>query len=72
MTGCGPSPMDCDDGNPCTVDSCDPTTGGVIHTAVAIDDANACTADSCNPATGVTHVEGQGFYDGSNLIHAMP
>jgi hypothetical protein len=38
------------------VDACDPATGAVTHTPVAVDDGNACTVDACDPATGVvTH-----------------
>jgi hypothetical protein len=45
-----------DDGNACTIDACDPSTGVVTHTPVAINDNNVCTADACDPATGaVTH-----------------
>ena len=45
---------DCDDGDACTTDSCDPLTG-CQHTAVDCDDGNACTTDSCDPATGCQH-----------------
>lgn len=41
---------DCDDGNPCTVDACDPQTGACSHQSVSgsCDDGNACTTgDSC-------------------------
>ena len=45
------APADCDDGNPCTEDSCDPS-GGCQHRPLAdgtgCDDGNACTAtDVC-------------------------
>jgi hypothetical protein len=40
-----------DDGNACTVDSCDPRRG-VLHEPLPIDDFDACTRDSCDPATG--------------------
>ena len=44
----GPAP-NCDDGNPCTDDSCSPATGCVhVNNAASCDDANACTtADTC-------------------------
>ena len=42
---------DCDDGNACTTDSCDPLTG-CIHAAVDCNDNDACTADTCDPITG--------------------
>jgi hypothetical protein len=35
----------CDDGNPCTVDSCG--TRGCAHAAVSCDDHNPCTVDQC-------------------------
>jgi slime mold repeat-containing protein len=43
----------CDDGNPCTVDPCDPNTGACLpHRLVDCDDGNFCTTDLCNPSTG--------------------
>ena len=52
----GPAP-DIADGNPCTIDACDPATGEVSHELVAAGtscaDANACDgAETCD-ATGV-------------------
>jgi len=39
-------PLKCDDGNPCTKDSCDPVKGCVFAAmAGACDDLNACTTD---------------------------
>ena len=49
--GCVHTPNTCDDGNPCTVDSCDPLVG-CLHAPVDCNDGQACTEDSCNPATG--------------------
>ena len=49
------APPAVDDGNACTVDSCDPAKG-VVHTPVDTDDHDACTTDGCDPATGITHV----------------
>ena len=37
----------CNDFNPCTVDSCDSTTGTCRHDPLSCDDGNQCTADSC-------------------------
>ena len=45
------SPLNCDDGSLCTVDSCNTATG-CVFTAKNCDDSNACTADSCDPTTG--------------------
>ena len=37
---------DCDDGNPCTIDTC---VGGVcVNTPIDCDDGNPCTQDSCD------------------------
>jgi uncharacterized repeat protein (TIGR01451 family) len=46
---CG-TPVVCNDGNPCTVDACDPATGACTSTPVVCDDANPCTIDTCNAA----------------------
>lgn len=43
-----------EDGDLCTVDSCDPATG-VHHTPVSTDDGNECTVDACAPLFGVSH-----------------
>ncbi len=53
--GCS-SNAECDDGNPCTNDSCD-SVAGCKHennTASCADDGNACTKDVCN-AGACTH-----------------
>jgi len=51
---CLPVPLDCDDGDACTVDGClEPL--GCIHRPVACDDGNPCTTDGCNPHTGCSH-----------------
>ena len=42
----------CDDESACTTDSCDPTTGLCVYTAVVCDDANPCTANNCDPLLG--------------------
>jgi Dictyostelium (slime mold) repeat len=44
----------CDDGNACTIDSCDAATGKCLHVkdTWTCDDGNVCTTDSCIPATG--------------------
>jgi|GEM_PF-1521465 len=48
------TPLVCDDGNPCTTDTCDPATGCVF--TYACDDGNPCTADTCDPQAGCRHV----------------
>lgn len=53
---CDNPDLDCDDGNACTVDSCDPRFGCMSET-ISCDDSNECTADSCDSATGCLNVE---------------
>ena len=43
--------ISCDDGDPCTDDSCDVVIG-CINTPKDCDDSNPCTDDSCDPITG--------------------
>lgn len=42
----------CDDGDPCTIDTCDPITGDCVHTPKDCDDNNVYTIDSCDQETG--------------------
>jgi hypothetical protein len=62
-TGCCAAPSDCDDGNACSADLCEPTSGGTpacVHTPKAdccntVGDCNdglACTLDLCPVAGG--------------------
>jgi hypothetical protein len=46
---CIGQPLNCDDGNPCTTDSCGE---GCVHQPINCSDGLPCTADSCDPATG--------------------
>jgi hypothetical protein len=48
------SPLDCDDGNLCTVDRCDAVLG-CLNTAAGCDDNDACTTDSCDDLLGCQH-----------------
>lgn len=48
---CFSTPVDCDDGDACTADSCVPSSG-CVHDSIDCDDQNACTTDSCDSATG--------------------
>ena len=41
------SPVDCEDGNPCTTDRCDPVAGGCNH-APATDGLSCADGDACN------------------------
>jgi hypothetical protein len=49
----GGPPLDCDDNNLCSADSCSPAVR-CIHTdtAAACEDNNPCTDDGCDPASG--------------------
>lgn len=49
--GCGYQPVVCDDGNPCTTDSCDKDQG-CVYIPDTCDDGNACTNDVCDVETG--------------------
>ncbi len=50
----GGAPLDCDDGDKCTADSCNSITG-CAHSPISCDDNNPCTTDACHPAFGCTH-----------------
>ena len=47
---------DCDDANPCTVDTCRPN-GSCWHTPNDCDDGDSCTIDSCVSGEGCTHTD---------------
>jgi cysteine-rich repeat protein len=56
---------DCDDGNACTDDVCDPgnpnaNAGGCVYSTTSCNDNNACTDDSCHPAIGCVHTPNTG------------
>ena len=46
-------PLDCNDGDACTVDQCRPD--GCAHDVLDCDDHDPCTRDACDHATGCTH-----------------
>src|SRR5262249_17748407 len=55
----------CDDGNACTVDSCDAATAACVHPPIACsDDGDPCTVEGCDPKTGCTHVSADTDGDG--------
>jgi hypothetical protein len=55
--------VSCDDGNACSVDSCDQALG-CVHTPPTCDDGNLCTFDSCDAATrACTHTQFPNFCD---------
>jgi hypothetical protein len=49
--GCVYQPVDCDDGNACTNDWCDPQSG-CMHEDVDCEDGNECTDCRCEPDVG--------------------
>ncbi len=49
-----PGPQLSDD-NACTMDRCEPVSGVVAHTPLALDDGDECTLDSCAAPTGPAH-----------------
>ena len=57
-SSCVGTPVDCNDFDLCTTDSCDPATGLCVHASIPCDDQNACTDDSCAPATGCVFLAG--------------
>lgn len=44
--------VSCDDGDPCTLDGCDPATGACLTLPLGCDDGNPCTRDSCDGRLG--------------------
>lgn len=38
---------DCNDGDACTIDTCDQVTCQCVHTPIVCDDGNPCTTDTC-------------------------
>jgi hypothetical protein len=52
---CVHTPVDCNDNNACTIDSCDPQTGQCIYASILCDDGNPCTTNGCDAATGCVY-----------------
>jgi len=46
------TPLACDDGNACTVDACDVSSGACSHVPTVCNDGNECTLDSCDTVSG--------------------
>jgi hypothetical protein len=46
--------LNCNDGDACTVDTCNPQSG-CQHATLDCNDGNACTTDGCDSGTGCTH-----------------
>lgn len=51
----GGPPLDCDDQDPCTTDTCHPLFG-CLHSAIVCDDGEVCTTDACEAGVGCMHV----------------
>jgi len=60
---------DCDDGNPCSVDTCVAATGCVntVDAAVACNDENECTLETCDTQTGCGHEPMEGPCEDGDL-----
>jgi hypothetical protein len=56
IPGCDPScdPADCDDGDACTVDQCDPLSG-CSWIPLDCDDGDPCTLDACDAVAGCVY-----------------
>ncbi len=64
--------LDCDDGDPCTVDACDAALGSCYHAqATSCDDGSACTVDTCDPATGCQHTVAAAGVGGTALSESF-
>lgn len=46
------TPVDCEDGDLCTDNACDPGTGACVDTSTDCDDGDACTTNGCDPGSG--------------------
>ena len=57
----GGAPVECDDGNPCTGDFCDPVAGCQYADAGGCDDGLSCSEDLCDPAVGCVFVASPKF-----------
>ena len=63
------SPLDCDDANACTEESCDELTG-CMSNDVLCDDGLPCTADTCDPTVGCVVTPVNAECDDSNICTA--
>lgn len=70
VSGCActePQSPGCDDGDLCTDDGCDVTTGACVHAAIDCSDAEPCTVDACVPGLGTCTHTLKGDSDGDGL-----
>ena len=61
---------DCDDGDACTEDYCDPSTGECQHSQMSCDDGISCTSDGCDSETGCIHTPNDSLCDDGNACTA--
>lgn len=54
---CAGEPVQCDDGNACTVDACDPAIGCTFPEKACESAENPCRASHCDPAVGCGSVD---------------
>jgi hypothetical protein len=70
---CRSQPVNCDDGNACTVDDCDPVTGGCLHALVPV--AEVASLQFTDPTTlNWPAVAGANFYNtyrGTIPLHGL-
>ena len=69
------TPINCDDGNPCTTDSCDPVNGCTFtpnpNNSIC-DDGNVCTSgDVCYEGTSAPYLSLSGMYVDCYLFGQM-
>lgn len=55
--------IDCNDNNPCTIDSCTPLSGLCSNVPKVCNDNNPCTDDICNGQTGLCQVRNKNCND---------
>jgi predicted dienelactone hydrolase len=56
----GLAAITCDDGDPCSLDWCSPSSGACNQTAPDCDDGNPCTVGSCVPGVGCEYTVASG------------
>lgn len=62
---------DCDDSNPCTIDSFDPDTAQCVneHSPDGCSDGNPCTVDTCDPTGGCITEPAFATFDGHGYLY---
>jgi len=56
FAGCTVSPSVCDDGDACTLDSCDPGTNECVSEPVVCDSEGVCSIGTCDPTAGCVYI----------------